>query len=372
MGLYRRKWRDRSGKIHTSRIWQMDYVVPGEGQKCESAKTSSRRCAQQILDARRGQIARGEFDLLKKAPPLKQWAERYLQSVDHPNTRRRYTSSKENLLAFFGEQLRLDHISASKIEEFKRARRESGAKGATINRDLRFLAQLLKQGERERYIARTPFDSGKFFLNESRDRRKPSILTWEQQEKLLAVAPPRIRMLTVLGVETGMRTGEMLNLRWRDVDLLNDAIRIERSKSLSGIRSVPVSALCKSELLRWRGLLGPEFSEWVFPNLENRRHRLQGGRKAWASALKKAGIAFFPIYYLRHTFASRLTSAGVSPLTIAQMLGHSSTQIVPRYAQVMDQNRIDAMKKLEELKQSALAATEVVESQPETGKEIRQ
>jgi integrase len=69
--------------------------------------------------------------------------------------------------------------------------------------------------------------------------------------------------------------------------------------------------------------------------------------------LKKAGLPYFPIYYLRHTFASRLTAAGVSPLTIAQMLGHSSTQIVPRYAQVLDQNRLDAMKKLEALKQSA-------------------
>jgi integrase len=75
--------------------------------------------------------------------------------------------------------------------------------------------------------------------------------------------------------------------------------------------------------------------------------------KAWANALKKAGLPFFPIYYLRHTFGSRLTSAGVSPLTIAQMLGHSSTQIVPRYAQVLDQNRLEAMKKLEELKKSA-------------------
>jgi len=71
----------------------------------------------------------------------------------------------------------------------------------------------------------------------------------------------------------------------------------------------------------------------------------------WANALKK-------VYYLRHTFASRLTSAGVSPLTIAQMLGHSSTQIVPRYAQVLDQNRLDAMKKLEALRISSSAAGE--------------
>jgi integrase len=219
---------------------------------------------------------------------------------------------------------------------------------------LRFLAQILKQAEREQYIARSPFDLNKFFLNESKERRKPQTLSWEDQEKLLGVAPPRIRVLTVLGVETGMRTGEMLGLRWEDLDFLSGVIRVEKSKTPSGIRSVPISPVCKSELFRWRNLIGTE-SEWVFPSFSNRRHKLQGGRKAWASALKKAGILFFPIYYLRHTFASRMTAAGVSPITIAQMLGHSSTQIVPRYAQVLDQNRLDAMKKLESLRQSVVS-----------------
>jgi integrase len=225
-----------------------------------------------------------------------------------------------------------------------------GVKPATLNRDLRFLAQLLKQAERERYIARSPFDLSKFFLNESRDRRKPHILTWEEEDKLLAVAPPRIRTLTVLGVETGLRSGEMLNLRWKDINFLDEVLHVEKSKTKSGLRIVPLSRGCKTELLRWRDLIGPDFSEWVFPNSSNRWHPLHGGRKAWASTLRKAGLPFFPIYYLRHTFASRLTAAGVSPLTIAQMLGHSSTQIVPRYAQVLDQNRLDAMKKLEALR----------------------
>jgi hypothetical protein len=49
-------------------------------------------------------------------------------------------------------------------------------------------------------------------------------------------------------------------------------------------------------------------------------------------------------------------------LTIAQMLGHSSTQIVPRYAQVLDQNRLDAMKKLEELKKSTITGQQTAES----------
>jgi integrase len=339
----------------------MCYVAFGE-QECESTGETNRRRAQEKLDLRRAEIAQGRFELLSKhCPKLGDWSEKYLASVQNANTRRRYSSSRANLITFFGKETQLRHIGVARIEEFKRARREGKIKTATLNRDLRFLAQILKQAERERFIGRSPFDSAKFFQNESKERRKPRILNWEEQETVLAVAPPRIRVLTVLGVETGMRTGEMLGLQWEDVDFLNGIIRIEKSKTPAGIRCVPISPVCKSELLRWRNLVGPEHSERVFPSFSNKRHRLQGGRKAWASTLKKAGISFFPIYYLRHTFASRMNAAGVSPITIAQMLGHSSTQIVPRYAQVLDQNRLDAMKKLESLRQSAISTKAAAE-----------
>jgi integrase len=171
---------------------------------------------------------------------------------------------------------------------------------------LRFLAQILKQAERDRFLNRSPFDTGRYFQNESKDRRKPLILTWEAQERLLSVAPPRVRVLTVLGVETGMRTGEMLGLRWSDIDFAQNVLHVVKSKTAAGARAVPLTPLCKSELLRWRQLVGPEYSEWVFPSYENKRHRLQGGRKAWASALKKAGIPFRPIYYLGHTSSAEL------------------------------------------------------------------
>jgi integrase len=369
MGLYRRRWRRNDGRIVLSKVWWMTAMVDGR-QVCKTTSTTNKRLAQKRQDAWRTEIAQGQYSLLKKAPNLTEWSEKYLESVDHPSTRRRYKSSEANLEAFFGDS-RLDHISTTRIEEFKRVRREDGVKAATINRDLRFLAQILKQAEREKYIGRSPFDLGKFFANETRERRKPHILSFEEQEKLLGVAQPRVRVLTVMGVETGMRTGEMTSLRWEDIDFLNGVLRVEKSKSRAGIRSVPLSGFCKSELLKWRNLVGPEYSEWVFPNLSNRRHPLQGGRKAWASALKKAGIAFFPIYNLRHTFASRMTAAGVSPITIALMLGHASTQIVPRYAQVLDQNRFDAMKKLESLRKESISKGTESESVQPTNQEIK-
>ena len=131
---------------------------------------------------------------------MKSWADKYLESVQHANTRRRYASSKENLVSFFGGDAQLVHITPGRIEEFKRGRREADVKAATINRDLRFLAQILKQAQREQLHRPSPFDLTKFFLNEGKERREAHILTWEEQEKRSAVAPPRIRVLTVLGV----------------------------------------------------------------------------------------------------------------------------------------------------------------------------
>src|SRR5277367_610683 len=212
MGLYRRKWRNKDGTLVKSKVWWMTAMIDG-GQVCKTTSTTNKRVAQKRQDAWRTEIAQGQYSLLKKPPHLKDWADKYLESVELLNTRRRYKSSKAYLEVFFGDS-RLDHISASRIEELKRARREEGVKTATINRDLRFLAQILKQAERERYIGRSPFDLAKFFGNEARDRRKPHILTYGEQEKLLAAAQPRIRVLTVLGVETGMLTGEMTGLCW--------------------------------------------------------------------------------------------------------------------------------------------------------------
>jgi integrase len=214
---------------------------------------------------------------------------------------------------------------------------------------------MLKLAARQRLIAQSPFEEVEF-LEERKHRRQPHILTFEEQERLLAVAAPRLRVLIVLLTETGLRVNkEALSLKWKDVELVNGVIHVRESKTPAGVRSVPLSELCKAELQRWRSLTGPEFSEHVFPNLENTRHPLQGGRRSWVSALKKAGIPFFPIYNLRHTFASRLNAAGVSPLTVAQMMGHASTGILQTYAKALDDARRDAVRKLEEFRQSHLS-----------------
>ena len=68
---------------------------------------------------------------------------------------------------------------------------------------------------------------------------------------------------------------------------------------------------------------------------------------AWSDALKTAGLEYFWLYDLRHTFASRLTQAGVSPIFVAQIMGHSSPSILQTYAKAIDEYRRSAISKLE-------------------------
>jgi integrase len=77
-------------------------------------------------------------------------------------------------------------------------------------------------------------------------------------------------------------------------------------------------------------------------------------KRAWRTALKSAGIPYFPVYSLRATFASRLSASGTPDLFVAQMLGHSGTSILHVYAKAIDESRREAIKKFEAYRKSHL------------------
>ena len=111
-------------------------------------------------------------------------------------------------------------------------------------------------------------------------------------------------------------------------------------------------ARCKTELLRWRKLLVSDFSPFVFPKFRDPSHPAKDIRKTWAKALRDAGIEYFWLYNLRHSYASRLSAAGVSDLFVAQMIGHSSPGILQRYSKAIDEYRRDAIRKLEQMRET--------------------
>ena len=333
------------------------YSVGGR-QRFESSRSTRKRDAQQLLDIRKGAAREGRLRLTKsKAPHFDEYAQRFLLTVQHPNTQKRYRSSVRNLEACF-RNMKLSDITPDVIEDFKEKRLSDGVRTATVNRDLAVLHRMMKLAERKMLISESPFRDVEF-LEERKQRRRPHILTFEEEDRVLNAAIPHIRALTVLILETGMRSRrEALSLLWSDVDFVSDLIRVRESKTRAGERTIPISGRCKIELLRWRSLLGPEFSSYVFPNMHDPSKPLKDLRRSWAKALKDAGLQYFWIYDLRHTLASRLTQAGVSPVFVAQIIGHSSSSILSTYARAIDEFRRDAIHKLENLRSDHVSREE--------------
>jgi integrase len=328
----------------------MSYTVAGK-QRHETTGTHDKKLARKIMSIRAAEIAEGRWSLPASNPPrLKEWTTQFLLSIRHPNTLKRYQLSVAHLVKFFGETSRLPDISVTRIEAFKRMRLESGIKPGTVNRDLAVLRRMLNLAARQRLIARNPFAEIEF-LEERKSRRRPYILSYEEQGRLMAVATPRLRALIALLTETGLRVGrEALVLKWTDIDFATSMVTVRESKSLAGRRSVPLSETCKREVTRWKKLTGPEFSSFVFPNPKNPSKPLLSVRKTWSTALKNACVLYFPIQNLRHVFATRLAAVGASPITIAHLLGHSSAAIVMTYAKAIDVAQRDAILKLDEFR----------------------
>jgi integrase len=331
--------------------WFLLYSANGK-QLCQSSHTPNKRLAQRILDARLGAIAEGRqpFPLVKSnAPRLKAWTDQFLETVRRAKTKQRDRASMRKLIAYLGENARLSEITASRIEEFKQARLKKGVSPASVNRDLATARLFLKQAARQRFIAKSPFaDDGIDSLEERKTRRRPRIITYEEEARLLGAASPQLRVLVLLLLETGMRIGkEALPLKWVDVDFVNDQILVRESKTLAGRRNIPISSLCRAELQEWKRLTGPDFSPFLFPSPANPKQHLKAVRKSWAAALKKAKLEYFRIYDLRANFASRLSASGAPDNLVAGVIGHSTTSIVNTYAKVVDEYRRDAIKKLE-------------------------
>jgi integrase len=199
---------------------------------------------------------------------------------------------------------------------------------------------MLSRAKKFRYISHNPCaDVEK--LNELRDRRQARPLSYDEENRLKRFATPWLAMLITLLIETGLRVGkEALPLLWSDVLIDSEpaCIHVRDSKSRAGVRTVWLTKHCRDALIRWRELFGPQFSAYLFPSPRDPNVHLTDYKKAWQKTAKAASLADRRIYDLRATFASRAHACRASGLTVAQLLGQASTQILPTYVKPLDEN----------------------------------
>lgn len=209
---------------------------------------------------------------------------------------------------------------------------------ASVQRELSLLRKVLNIARRKRWIPFNPFDEGGFISNASEVKRTRVIMPDEESRLLLACESydrvkkgetkkqslKHLRPIIICGIDTGMRTGEMFKLVWRDVDFSGRSIRVVASNTKTEQeRSVPVTERLLRELETLWNNSPQDMNGSVFGITRIKR--------GWASLCDKAGVVGATPHDLRHTAATRMIERKMDVTEVARILGHADVKTTYRY-----------------------------------------
>jgi integrase len=174
------------------------------------------------------------------------------------------------------------------------------------------------------------------FLNEQERQR---LLDNCNESRSLFLYP-----IVVLALSTGMRRGEILGLKWRDVDFDTKRIVIQETKN-GERRAVPLVGTALQLIEKLKINARDSKDDYIFHSPENRTKRCSI-RTAWEFAIKRAEIENFRFHDLRHSTASYLAMNGASLLEIADILGHKTLQMVKKYSHLSEDHKADVLERM--------------------------
>lgn len=286
---------------------------------------------------------------------IEEAGERYIEHLEHVLERKPTTVAdygyilRGHLAPFFGATA-LERLRPEDVSRYLVAKRREGLATKTITNHLVFLHGLLAFAVKRGWAQSNPVDA----VNRPRaDGGDPDIryLTLAEVEALLrAVGEGRFaatdRAIYLTAAMTGLRQGELLALRWGDVDWRAGRLRVRRTftrgsfgapKSRRSSRSVPLTDRVAGALERhFQASAFQADEDLVFCNPHTGRPMdASRMRKRFKKALARAGIRAVRFHDLRHTFGTHCAAAGVPLRTLQEWMGHrdaKTTQVYADYA----------------------------------------
>lgn len=261
------------------------------------------------------------------------------------------------------------------IENWRRERLKSGVSRATVNRDINTLKAALSRAVEWEIIRENPLAKVKPEKLDSMG--KVRYLSDDEEKALRAALIERdIRIKTqrvsynewlikrghepypdltdchygdhltpivLLTLNTGLRRGEIFNLRWPDINFQTKTLTVQGATAKSGeTRHIPLNSESIDVLKKW--LSQSVGTEWVFPGKE--QEQLNTIKTAWRGLISKAKTKDFRFHDLRHSFASKLVMRGIPLNTVRDLLGHSDLKTTLRYAHLAPDHKADAVEAL--------------------------
>lgn len=174
------------------------------------------------------------------------------------------------------------------------------------------------------------------------DSKRLRYLSKEECQSLINNCTGRTKAIVITALNTGMRKGETLSLKWDNVDLRHGFILLDRTKN-GERREIPINATLRGVL---QGITRRLDIPYVFyDNATGKPY--QDIKRSFNTACRKAGIKDFHFHDLRHTFASHLIMAGVDITTVKELLGHKTLTMTLRYAHLAPSHKVKAVEMLE-------------------------
>jgi integrase len=240
------------------------------------------------------------------------------------------------------------------VQHFYNEKAREGFSARTIRYLHTTLHSALAQAEKNQLVAR---NVSKLTEPPGESRKEMRTLSLSQVADTLlpAIKDDRLYAAFFLAFTTGLRRGELLALRWRDVDLKSGILQVRQTlvrsrnheegrskivfsepKTPQSRRTIPLLDECLNALKQHRAkqaeeklMLGAAYEDYglVFRLPNGKPLEPRNFNRRFSNILKQAGLPHIRLHDSRHTFATLLLEQGVSPKTVQTMLGHSSSRI---------------------------------------------
>ena len=338
------------------------YDNQGKRQVKALPKGTARKDANKALRDIEDLLEKGVYVSSRETPIFKQVAEDWIASkkqnlrsttweVYEGHTRNHFTEL---------ESIKINRITIARIEKFIQIRQEQGMKLGTLRKILVSLNQIMSYAVRHKYIGHNPLRDAERPRGQGvEESNKITILNVEEIKTFLEqVIDKKYHTLFMLAITTGARQGELLGLKWSDVDWKNSQIHIQRTfnkgrwfapKTKGSERRIDIGPSMVKALKEWKLACLPNEHNLIFPNRAGQpiNHSNMVNRY-YFPALDKAKIPQIKFHALRHTTASLMIEQGENIKYIQSQLGHSSPTVTLNvYAHLMKPINQEAACRLE-------------------------
>jgi integrase len=353
--------------------WQIDYTDPS-GKRVR--KSFKKKKDADLEHGKRISLI-GENRYMDVKPECKTTLNELLKQYEaNYQHQRSFKSGKSYYLKNFREYFKgetiLANIRYADIETYRNHLRQKITvqngirKDASTNREFSCLHQIFRKAVEWEMIDKSPFDRGKS-LRIKENNKRTRYLGEDEIPRLLAACAPHLRDIVICALNTGMRRGEILNLKWDQIK--DDVIYLQETKT-DEPRQIPVNDTL-AELLKNIRKEQKFRSEYVFTFTRNMKqgkgpplvlvipeqgNRINTLKSSFPSALRRAKIKDFHFHDLRHTFASHLIMKGGTLKEVQELLGHKSMTMTLRYAHLSQDHKKKAVNLLNGLTGSKTAA----------------